>query len=77
MVDEKIEKKMIHIVMDTSGIGLNRSFKRVSFKTLEKLVEMGHISIHIPYIVRREFETQQYEYYLNKYDTAFKAISLR
>lgn len=58
---------MIHVALDTSGIGKNRNQKNASYKALKRLVEANQLTIHIPYVVQRELETQELAYYLNEY----------
>ncbi|MDC5079544.1 PIN domain-containing protein, partial [Acinetobacter baumannii] len=58
---------MIHVALDTSGIGKNRNQKNASYKALKRLVEANQLTIHIPYVVKRELETQELAYYLNEY----------
>lgn len=58
---------MIHVALDTSGIGKNRNQKNASYKALKRLVEANQLTIHIPYVVKRELETQEVAYYLNEY----------
>lgn len=65
---------MIHVAMDTSGIGQNRSINHASFKALKRLAEDNEICIHIPYVVKREVETQEYDRYLKEYQSALSAI---
>lgn len=66
---------MIHIAFDTSGIGKNRSLSHANYKALQRLVLLRKVTIHIPYIVKREIETQQIEYYLEDYRILKKSIS--
>lgn len=65
---------MIHVTMDTSGIGQNRSINHATFKALKRLAEDGQICVHIPYVVKREVETQEYDRYLKEYQAALSAI---
>lgn len=65
---------MIHLAMDTSGIGHNRSLIIATYQALKRLVAAGQITLHIPYIVKREFETQEYERYIKEYETMLSGI---
>ncbi|HCK29035.1 hypothetical protein [Acinetobacter ursingii] len=65
---------MIHIAFDTSGIGKNRNINDVSYKTLQNLYLNKLITIHIPYIVQRELETQEVKFYKDRYNEFNKAF---
>ncbi|NEX11248.1 MAG: hypothetical protein C1942_00870 [Prosthecochloris sp.] len=52
---------MIHIVLDTNIYRQNPTRDSLNFKAIEKLAEANWVKIHIPYIVEREFQTQQRE----------------
>lgn len=65
---------MIYLTMDTSGTGGNRDISHASFKALQRLVTANQISIHIPYVVKREVETQDYKKYIDKYESALSGI---
>lgn len=54
---------MIHVVLDTNIYRNNPSRDNLYFKALEKLSKAGSLRLHIPYIVLREFQTQQREIY--------------
>lgn len=59
---------MIHIAIDTNGIvGHDRSLKSANFQALKRLIENAKLKIHVPYIVKRELETQQKAFYLDFY----------
>lgn len=58
---------MIHIALDTSGIGKNKSQKDASYLALKRLIKADLLAIHAPYVVQRELETQELEYYLKEY----------
>jgi len=51
------------VVLDTSIYRNNPSRDNLHFKALEKLSKAGVIRLHIPYVVMREFQTQQREIY--------------
>lgn len=58
---------MIHVALDTSGIGKNKSQKDASYLALKRLIKANQLTIHAPYVVQRELETQELEYYLKEY----------
>ncbi len=58
---------MIHIALDTSGIGKNKSQKDASYLALKRLIKANLLTVHAPYVVQRELETQELEYYLKEY----------
>lgn len=57
---------MIHIAIDTSGIEKNRSTDDANYKALKRLVEANEVTIHVPYVVQREIETQEKEFYVER-----------
>lgn len=58
---------MIHIALDTSAIGQSKSTNDANYKALQRLVAAKEIAIHIPYIVKKEIESQEKEFYLTRY----------
>jgi hypothetical protein len=54
---------LIHVVLDTNVYRNNPNRDNLHFKALERLSNEGVISVHIPYVVLREFQTQQREIY--------------
>lgn len=58
---------MINIALDTSGIGKNRSQNHASYKALKRLIAAEELKVYIPYIVKKEIETQELAYYLTDY----------
>lgn len=58
---------MIHVAIDTSALEDNKSLNDANYKALKRLVDSEIITIHIPYIVKKEIETQEKELYLEKY----------
>lgn len=50
---------MIHVVLDTSIYRSNPDRDNLHFKAVEKLSSAGLLRLHIPYVVLREFQTQQ------------------
>lgn len=58
---------MIHVAIDTSALEDNKSLNDANYKALKRLVDSKIITIHIPYIVKKEIETQEKELYLETY----------
>lgn len=58
---------MIHIAIDTSAIGQSKSTNDANYKALQRLVAAKEIAIHIPYIVKKEIESQEKDFYLTRY----------
>ena len=54
---------MIHLVLDTSIYRNNPDRDSLHFKAIERLSNAGSLQLHIPYVVLREFQTQQREIY--------------
>ncbi|QMV13952.1 PIN domain-containing protein [Vibrio spartinae] len=54
---------MIHIVLDTNIYRNNPARDNLHFKALEKLSKAGLLCLHVPYVVLREFQTQQRDIY--------------
>lgn len=54
---------MIHVLIDTSVYRQNPQRDSLNFKAIEKLSDANWLKVHIPYIVEREFQTQQREIY--------------
>lgn len=65
---------MIHIAIDTSAIGKNRSISDANYKALKRLVDSNKLTIHIPYIVKKEIESQEKDFYLQEYKQLQKSL---
>lgn len=65
---------MIHIAIDTSAIGKNKSINDAYYKALKRLVDADELTIHIPYIVKKEIESQEKDYYLQEYKQLKKGL---
>lgn len=63
---------MIHIVLDTNIYRNNPARDNLHFRALEKLSKAGLLCLHVPYVVLREFQTQQRDIY---YKDLGKAVS--
>ena len=66
---------MIHVVLDTNSYRSNPNRDSLYFKALEKLAKAGLLRLHIPYIVLREFQTQQREIYSKDLTKAVSGLS--
>lgn len=66
---------MIHVLLDTNIYRHNPSRDNLQFKALEKLAKAKAIRLHIPYIVMREFQTQQREIYSKNLTKALSGLS--
>ena len=66
---------MIHVVLDTNIYRSNPNRDSLYFKALEKLAKAGLLRLHIPYIVLREFQTQQREIYSKDLTKAVSGLS--
>ena len=66
---------MIHVILDTNIYRKNPDRKNPNFKTLEKLAKANSIRLHIPYVVLREFQTQQKEIYLKAHSRVISGLS--
>ncbi|MFK5951117.1 MAG: PIN domain-containing protein [Methylococcales bacterium] len=65
----------INIVLDTNIYRHNPSRNNLDFKAIEKLALAGKLTLHIPYIVEREFITQQQEYYSKDIEKVLSGIT--
>ena len=71
---------MIHVVLDTNIYRKNPSRNNLHFKAIEKLSKAKVIRIHLPYVVMREFQTQQRDIYskaLTKAKSGLSGLSRR
>lgn len=66
---------MIHVVLDTTVYRSNPNRDNLHFQAIEKLSESGIIYLHIPYVVMREFQTQQREIYSKDLVKAISGLS--
>lgn len=66
---------MIHVVLDTNIYRSNPNRDNLHFKALERLSKNGVIRVHIPYVVLREFQTQQREIYSKDLAKAVSGLS--
>jgi hypothetical protein len=54
---------MIHVVADTTVYRADPKRERAAFRAVSRLAHAGHLVLHIPDIVRREFVSQQRQQY--------------
>jgi len=66
---------LIHVVLDTNIYRNNPDRTSLNFKAIEKLANAGLVKLHIPYIVEREFQTQQREIYSKDLTKALSGLS--
>lgn len=66
---------MYHVVLDTNIYRQNPSRDNLHFKAIERLSKGKIIKLYIPYIVMREFQTQQREIYSKDLDKALFGVS--
>lgn len=66
---------MIHVVLDTNIYRNNPKRDNLHFKAIEKLSKAGSLCLHIPYVVLREFQTQQRETYSQDLKNAVTGLS--
>ncbi len=68
---------MIHVVIDTSVYRQDPSRRKAGFKAVERLAKAEQLRLHIPFIVKREFLTQQieeYEKHLTSIDSGINSL---
>jgi hypothetical protein len=65
----------IHVILDTNIFRKNPSLSDLSFQALERLCKAKIAKLHIPYIVEREFQTQQTALYKKDLDTAISSLN--
>jgi hypothetical protein len=66
---------LIHVVLDTNIYRQNPDRDNAHFQALGKLSQADIVKLHIPYIVEREFQTQQREIYSKDIDKAISGLS--
>lgn len=66
---------MIHVVLDTNIYRNNPKRDNLSFSALEKLSNAGRLKLHIPFVIEREFQTQQREIYKKDLEKAKSGLS--
>ncbi|MFT5633244.1 MAG: rRNA-processing protein FCF1 [Rubritalea sp.] len=50
---------MIHVILDTNIYCKTNNFTTTNFKKLKRLLQARKAKLYVPYIVKREFQTQQ------------------
>lgn len=66
---------MIHVLIDTSIYRQNPKRDSLNFIAIEKLADANWLKVHIPYIVEREFQTQQREIYSKDLNNAINGLN--
>jgi len=66
---------LIHVLIDTSIYRQNPKRDSLNFRAIEKLADANWLKIHIPYIVEREFQTQQREIYSKDLSNAINGLN--
>ena len=66
---------MIHVVLDTNIYRNNPSRNNLNFKAIERLANSNLVKLHIPYVVEREFQTQQREIYSQDLSKVLSGLS--
>jgi hypothetical protein len=66
---------LIHAVLDTNVYRSNPDRNNLNFKAIERLSTANLLKLHIPYVVEREFQTQQREIYSKSLSKALSALS--
>lgn len=65
---------MVHVVLDTNIFRHDPTRNKVSFRALSKLSKSGFAKIYIPYIVYKEFLSQEIKEYLDNFEKLKKGI---
>ncbi len=73
-VDSMPATPKFHVVLDTNIYRKNPKRKGLAFLALERLAKAGSIHLHLPYIVEREFQTQQVAQYKKEFDAAIGGL---
>lgn len=66
---------MIDVVIDTSIYRSDPKREKAAFRVMTKLATNGFVRVHIPYVVEREFSTQQISSLENTFNEARKFVS--
>lgn len=66
---------MIHLVLDTSIYRADPGRKSPAFKAIERLLEAEVLKLHMPYVVEREFQTQEREKHKEALDKVLSGLS--
>lgn len=66
---------MLDILIDTNIYRKDPNQTGLPFKAIKRLCKASALRLHIPYIVLREFQTQQLEQYRKEIQAALKGIS--
>ena len=66
---------MIHIILDTNIYRANPARDSVDFLALSKLAKANELKLYLPYIVEREFQTQQREIYSKDFEKILSGLN--
>lgn len=66
---------MIHLVLDTSIYRADPGRKSPAFKAIERLLKAKIVKLHVPYVVEREFQTQEREKHKEAMDKVLSGLS--
>ncbi len=66
---------MIHVILDTNIFRNNPDRSNLNFKALEKLATANSVELHIPYVVEREFQTQQRDIYSKDIEKSLSGLA--
>lgn len=62
-------------MLDTNIYRHNPARDNLGFRALEKMAKAGLLKLHIPYIIEREFQTQQRKYYSDDLNQAVMGLN--
>lgn len=68
------ETYMLHLFLDTSIFRANPERNSAAFQVVARIGNSGGLTIHIPYVVRREFLTHREDEYVGPLDEAQKQL---
>lgn len=63
-----------HVVLDTNIYRKSPKRKDLAFLALERLAKAGLVQLHLPYVVEREFQTQQVTQYKKEVDASTSGL---
>lgn len=66
---------MIDIVLDTNVFSADPNRKSPQFKAIKRLAQNGLLKLHVPYVVEREFQTQQYKKHKESLDQTLSGLA--
>lgn len=69
------DNQLLHVILDTNIYRNNPDRSNLNFKALEKLAKANAITLYIPYVVEREFQTQQRDLYSKDLEKSLSGLS--